>query len=108
MKKQTIKKPQMYRQGDVALVKVTSIPESAKRQEPGNPILAYGEVTGHHHQVQSSGAALCEAPEVTFLDLPGAADLTHQEHATISLPAGTYRLVHQREYHPEAIRRVVD
>ena len=102
--------PKFYRQGDVALMLVDTLPATAKRQKPGNPILAYGENTGHHHQIQSSGACLLEDEESheTYLDLPELADLTHQEHATIPLPAGTYKLIHQREYHPLEIRRVQD
>jgi hypothetical protein len=32
----------------------------------------------------------------------------HQEHATIAVPAGNYRVIRQREYSPERIRRVED
>jgi len=34
--------------------------------------------------------------------------LTHQEHSAIVLPAGDYERIIQREYSPEAIKRVVD
>jgi hypothetical protein len=103
-------RPQTYRQGDVLIVRVDSIPDDAQRAKPGNPVLAYGEVTGHHHQVQSGGTAcLLETPaKVVFLDLREASLLTHQEHATITLPPGKYRIGHQREYSPAEIRRVVD
>ncbi len=42
-----------------------------------------------------------------------AAQLIHEEHATIDLPPGAYRVVIQREYEPAQIaanawRRVVD
>jgi hypothetical protein len=44
-----------------------------------------------------------------FLQIGGdGAERRHEEHATIPLPAGLYRVRIQREYHPEAIRRVVD
>ena len=34
--------------------------------------------------------------------------LTHQEHGTIVIPPGDYESIIQREYSPEAIRRVID
>lgn len=34
--------------------------------------------------------------------------ITHQEHDTVILPAGNYKVIRQREYHPEAIRNVLD
>ena len=40
--------------------------------------------------------------------LAGSADLIHEEHATITLPQGIYLVWMQREYSPEAIRRVID
>jgi hypothetical protein len=38
----------------------------------------------------------------------GPAALAHDEHATIMLPPGNYRIVRQREYSPEEIRDVAD
>jgi len=34
--------------------------------------------------------------------------VVHEEHGPISLEPGTYRVWIQREYSPEAIRRVLD
>ena len=34
--------------------------------------------------------------------------LEHDEHETIQLPPGDYRIIRQREYSPEAIRNVAD
>ena len=44
-------KLKMYRQGDVAIERVSSLPSGLKPipLESGKVILAYGEVTGHHH-----------------------------------------------------------
>jgi hypothetical protein len=36
------------------------------------------------------------------------ARIVHPEHHPIELPGGTYRVWQQREYTPEAIRRVSD
>lgn len=105
-----MKKSTLLRQGDVLLVRVASIPATAKRRdEPaGNPILAHGEVTGHHHRVEHGGAALLDVPAGVYLDLPGDALLTHQEHDPIPLTRGAYQVIRQREYSPAAVRNVAD
>ena len=43
----------------------------------------------------------------TILTSKGA-QVVHDEHATIALPPGKYRITRQREYSPEAIRNVAD
>lgn len=101
----------MYRQGDVLLIPVPCAPEGAQRQkrEGLRIILATGEATGHAHAVETVGAELLASGTERFLRVPaGGASVTHEEHAPIALPAGTYRVVVQREYSPEEIRRVAD
>ena len=103
----------MYRQGDVLIVPVKSIPKSLTpvEREKGLVILAHGEVTGHAHVIKSEHAALFSDPQLmatfmTISDEPVA--LEHEEHDTITIPPGDYRVIRQREYHPEEIRRVED
>lgn len=106
----------IYRQGDVLIRRIDDgePPTEATLVKPdaGRVILAYGEVTGHAHAIKAG-------PSVQLLALPGqddrwlriggdGAELRHEEHATIALPPGLYRLRVQREYSPEAIRRVAD
>ena len=43
-----------------------------------------------------------------YVSLPTGGAVTHEEHASIQLPKGNYRIVRQREYSPEAIRNVAD
>ena len=35
-------------------------------------------------------------------------EVTHEEHATLTIPPGDYEVKRQREYTPEEIRRVAD
>lgn len=106
----------IYRQGDVLIrrVETNALPTEATPVEPdaGRVILAYGEVTGHAHAIKAG-------PSVQLLAVPGqddrwlriggdGAELRHEEHATIPLPAGLYVVRIQREYSPQAIRRVAD
>ena len=103
-----------YRQGDVLIERIARLPEQRKKvaRENGRVILAHGEVTGHAHAIAEKGADLFESqnnPGVTFLEIRDAlVALRHDEHATVTLEAGTYQVTRQREYSPEEIRRVAD
>lgn len=113
-----------YRQGDVLIERIVSIPSAAEPQKPSpRIILAHGEATGHHHALETSdpahwwrateiAAAANQQPAtlagVLFVTLPTGGVVTHQEHSAIQLPAGNYRIARQREYSPEAIRTVAD
>jgi hypothetical protein len=106
---------QLYRQGDVLIVAVEEIPDRTKmvrRSKSGRIILAHGEVTGHAHAIAEpkDRAQLREDDDGNrFLQvLAPSVALVHQEHATIDLPAGDYRITRQREYTPKAIVRVAD
>lgn len=110
-------KTRIYRQGDVLLQRtakrlITGAPVARKA---GRVVLAEGEVTGHAHAIDSPLAQLFEERGgLLFLRVEPAgreeapAVLRHEEHAPITLEPGVYRVIHQREYSPEAIRRVVD
>lgn len=106
----------MYRQGDVLIRSVSSLPNDATvvdNTNLGRIVLAYGEVTGHAHAIH-----LEEAIEYTmeqagkavrrFLSVSSTAHVKHEEHATIPLPTGIYEIIQQREYTPEAVRNVAD
>lgn len=111
----TAKEKQMkapYRQGDILLVPVDSIPEGLSEvpREKGRIVLAEGEETGHLHAI--------DAPEATFLaeDLESiegrflvveaesataeaaGVELTHPEHGTIQVAPRNYEIRRQREY----------
>jgi len=94
----------MYRQGDL-LIEVANIPEGAKAL--ATHILAKGEVTGHAHAIRGD-ATPYELDGVLYIHVEETATITHEEHAGITLPAGDYRVVRQREYNPyERVAREV-
>lgn len=105
-----------YRQGDVLLRQVSEIPVDAvvteKKDQFGKPrvVLAYGEVTGHAHAIHDleNVDVFVKGDGTMYLQVKDAVDLKHEEHATITLPAGSYERVIQREYSPEEIRNVAD
>lgn len=104
----------MFRQGDVLIRQVNSIPPAAKEiTRPGRVVLAYGEVTGHAHAIAEGQArefsmADAEGAVRRFLSVASAASVKHEEHATVELPSGFYEIIQQREYSPEDIRNVAD
>jgi hypothetical protein len=109
-----------YRQGDVLIERIDSMPSAVKKlaRENGKVVLAHGEVTGHAHAIAEphvnhfsspTGASTDGLADVTFLEVRDAvAALTHEEHATIEIKPGVYRVTRQREYSPEALRNVAD
>lgn len=104
----------LYRQGDVLIAETTEIPDGLKLvpKDDGRVILAYGEVTGHAHAVQGE-AELFFADDITeleerFMRIEQEVQVVHEEHDTIVLPPGNYRVQRQREYAPEEIRTVAD
>lgn len=99
-----------YRQGDVMLV-AAEIPKGSKPglRDQDRIVLAYGEVTGHAHAIADPACAIFVGSHGTpYIRAKKAVELKHEEHGTIKVPAGSYRVVRQREYSPEAIRQVAD
>lgn len=120
-----------YRQGDVLIERVSDKVNRGSHDERA-PILAEGEVSGHFHKV--FGTQVCMYvdediktrnsvdgglnPYSATLEIgPGGASLRHvtREHVDtgehdpiLDLPQGTYHVINQREYDPEAERRAQD
>jgi hypothetical protein len=103
-----------YRQGDVLIVRIDTMPEGIEPvpRDNGRVILAYGEVTGHVHAVEGDVALFAPADvaelEERFLRVEREARLVHEEHEAITLPPGIYSVRRQREYTPERVRPVAD
>jgi len=78
-----------------------------------NNHLAEGEVTGHYHAAAGKEVVVFEevfGDNSLQLNAPQGSEVTHQEHKTIVLPAGTYRTGQVLEYDPaeEEAREVRD
>ena len=102
------------RQGDVLLVRVSKLPPQAKpvgRKGAKRIILAEGEATGHAHAIETDTAKLLEdALGRRFLIVTKAEQLVHEEHDTLRIEPGIWRVVRQQEYIPDEqkTRRVRD
>jgi hypothetical protein len=110
----------MYRQGDVLLVVSlkTPTPQAKAVTDRGRVILAYGEVTGHAHEVVPIADNRDDVPAMELFEEPDgtrllvvrrAVELRHEEHGRIALaPDVTYEVRRQVEYTPAEIRTVSD
>lgn len=110
---------QIFRQGDVLLLPTDTQP-TAKAQrvtDQGRVILAYGEVTGHCHEVLPTVSDADPVPAMELFQEPDGTRLLmikrdvlvrHEEHGPVALAPGGYEVRRQREYSPEAIRNVAD
>ena len=88
-------RPLQLRQGDVLLTAVPAIPADAVRQpRHGRLILAEGEATGHAHAIAERDAREFRVGDERFVLVRSAAQLIHEEHATIDLAPG-YHLCYQ-------------
>jgi hypothetical protein len=99
----------IYRQGDVLVIPCDSIPTHLKHTKVCR--LAWGEVTGHHHTIHDGAIGYASDVDalVDYIEVTSpVADLTHQEHSTIPIPTGTYKVVKQVEYTPVELRNVRD
>lgn len=96
----------MYRQGDLLIQRVNNAGRSQYAQPIADGIIERGEATGHAHRLEL-GEAWNDRGN-TFITSTGAAQLVHEEHDTIVLPEGSYRVLRQREFTPEGERRVHD
>lgn len=104
--------PFIARQGDVMIVAVDAIPAGAevKIDEKDRVILAYGEVTGHAHAIARTDSIQKLVKDgIEYLEASDTVEVKHEEHGTIEVPAGKYRILHQVEHSPIAgLQRVMD
>jgi hypothetical protein len=110
-----------YRQGDILLERIGDLPYGLEVKLSGRINVGNGEVTGHTHVLQNA-LWLAEATEdinrlndfaenggdPVYVVVTEETKFTHQEHATLFIEPGNYRVVRQREYTPVAPRFVLD
>lgn len=111
----------LWAQGDIILELVADVESAAPINiDPDKAVvLARGEVTGHRHAFYAG--AVMFRDDALARDVPAqlylghvkiaekdGADLKHEEHGTIHLPKGTYRVRRQREFDAGEARIVAD
>ena len=87
---------QIYRQGDILLISIESLPENLKEKDK---TIAEGETHGHSHKFTSEQVQVFEDDSGNqFVEIQQESKLIHEEHAELAISEGTYFVVQQREF----------
>jgi hypothetical protein len=112
---------EIFAQGDLLLERVADVAPSGTVSDNADGtamVLAEGERTGHHHAILDH-VTMFQDDKLARDIPPGlyighiqvtspSARLTHEEHAPLTLPRGTYRVRRQRELGPRDARVLAD
>jgi hypothetical protein len=94
-----------FRQGDVLFVPVQR-PKGGEIET--NPVMAFGEATGHHHTLYGR-VRMFRDDAMTVATVDGTTPLRHQEHIGFLPKADSYQKIQQVEYDLiEGARAVAD
>ena len=118
-KKPNAKTRNLYRHGDLLITRINAVPQNAINIS--SKIIAEGEVSGHKHKlvgqatvriitgkdvghtiierVESGDVSINRIPELYF-SASEDVKLTHEEHKTLELPRGSYKVTKEREFNP--------
>ena len=98
----------IYRHGDITLHQREEKP-AGEFEKKDKYIVAYGEATGHHHQLQSV-VSLASFGISRWLEVFEPTELTHQEHHTLTILPGVYEILEERtfDYFENSIKKVID
>lgn len=103
----------LYRHGDLSF-HPTEEKGLEEIKHKGSFILAEGETTGHKHVIVVPNIDDMVVEKTKdggyILTLKTDAKISHEEHNTIVLPKGNYKMIHEREkdWFSLAVRQVVD
>lgn len=101
-----------FRQGDVLAIRVKGRPQGLApvERDRGGVVLAYGEVTGHSHQLRGAQVTMYRdgAGGHEYLSVKTADSLVHEEHGAAPVPVGDFELGQQVRYEPTRLIREAD
>lgn len=89
-----------YRHGDLAFEPVKEIKGSEVKFN-NSFVLAYGEHSGHKHvitKVRGELKIFKDSSGQYCIDVEDEAKITHEEHKTITIKKGIYKINNEREY----------
>lgn len=84
----------IIRHGDVLIEKVDVMPKGKKLDRKW---LFEGEATGHAHRIDIGEIFETKNGEL-YLKVENLTKVTHEEHKTVSVPKGIYRIRQKRQY----------
>jgi hypothetical protein len=105
---------QFKHQGDIPLHPYKGEVKGTKVKHSGSVVLALGEKTGHKHVISVIDPTDMQAWEQLeggwIITLKTEGTLVHNQHGTLTIAPGTYRVGQEREYDyfSEITRKVVD
>jgi hypothetical protein len=112
---------EIFAQGDLLIERVPDISPSGTIEENAEGtalVLAEGEESGHRHAIRErvtmfhDDRLARDIPEGLYIGHvqvgSAYARVTHEEHAPLTLPRGTYRIRRQRELGPRDARVLAD
>jgi hypothetical protein len=123
MKPMQMRPGDVVRQGDIALVRLPVSPTDKGKEIPrehGAVVLAYGESSGHRHQLAARGCKLFQRGSARMLEISArggallevtsdrGAPITPARHSPVKLAPGSYEAIRQREYHEEDVVNAQD
>ena len=100
-----------FRQGDVLIQKVASLPAGTKPQKTTmDVILAEGEMTGHAHRITRPNKKVRQHLHGAqlYLEVLKPVKVQHEEHGEIPLEPGIYLVLRQMETWMDEVRQVAD
>lgn len=102
----------ILRHGDLLLRQIEQLPKGLIKKT--GTVLAEGETTGHRHVLIAERKNLVQLYEddkgQLYFKVEKHSKLTHQEHKTLTIPAGVWVVGKEREfdYYLDSIRQVQD
>lgn len=94
----------LIQQGDVLFFSSNALPENltvVKNHKHGLVTFAEGEATGHHHSSLCNGVTLYEdSNKERWCKVEHTTTVNHQEHKSVTLSPGIYKIGIVREYDP--------
>ena len=100
----------IYRHGDIPFYPLKGKVEGEIVRHNGSFVLAEGETTGHKHLLTCPRMEIRKVAGGYILALVEEAQISHEDHKTIKLPAGNYFVGKEREvdHFVGAVRKVLD
>lgn len=104
----------IIQQGDVIIESIEAIPVGLKagKLKAGKIVLAEGETTGHAHRISDVAGVVFKEGEngMFYLQNREELSLNHEEHNTVTIPPGVWRVrkVQEYDHFAEEARAVAD
>lgn len=99
----------IYRHGDVDIIQISELPKNLTKLN--TDVLAEGETTGHSHKLDGRFTIYQEPQtELKFMFVEAPTKIKHEEHTTIEIAPGIYKILIEREFSPfdSDIKKVSD